>query len=152
ASVLKQQGKLNSNTVNVYTDYFVNQIWGITGIDFHLAPSMMVKKHLLAMGVPEKRIFVTGIPVNPVFYEISAEQTDDRHISVLITGGNLGMGSIKRLLPDKGGSPHVHYHVLCGKNKALYRQLRYANHLNVTPYAYISEKEAMNRLYDRVDC
>lgn len=37
----------NLTVVNVYTDFFVNQLWGRKNIDYHFVPSTEVKKQLI---------------------------------------------------------------------------------------------------------
>lgn len=149
ASKLKQNRKLDSIVVNVYTDYFINRVWGMEGVDYHLAPSLQVKQVLLKQGVPENSILVTGIPVHSVFYKKNQRKTADQELSVLVTGGNLGVGGMEQLFSNTDG--RVHFYVLCGKNMTLYNQLLAENKPNVTPFPYITSKETMNQLYDRVD-
>lgn len=43
--------------VNVYTDFFVNRIWGREKIDYHFAPIKDIKEQLIAEGVDEEKIF-----------------------------------------------------------------------------------------------
>lgn len=151
ASVLKQKRKLDAVTVNVYTDYFVNRVWGIEGIDYHFVPSLDVKKFLLQSGVKEERIFLTGIPVHPAFRSEPVQSEVKNQINVLVTGGSLGVGAIDKLLPVKTVNSDINYYVLCGKNQALYRQLRSAKRTNITPIPYVSSKEKMNILYEMAD-
>lgn len=151
ASILKQKRKLNAVTVNVYTDYFVNRVWGVEGIDYHLVPSLDVKKFLLQSGVKEDRIFLTGIPVHPAFRSGPVQSEVKNQLNVLVTGGSLGVGAIDKLLPDKTDNSAINYYVLCGKNQALYRQLRSKNSANITPIPYVKSKEKMNILYDQAD-
>nr|GGG67225.1 putative glycosyltransferase YkoN [Virgibacillus oceani] len=151
ASVLKQKNKLDAIIVNVYTDFFVNRIWGSRGIDFHFVPTMAVKHHLLAKGVKEDCIFVTGIPVHSAFQAKVNHHFVRKQLSILVAGGNLGVGSIRHMLMDSVNESRIHYHVLCGKNEKLYQQLVSENKANVTPYTYIASREQMNRLYDQVD-
>ncbi|WP_099159896.1 MGDG synthase family glycosyltransferase [Virgibacillus ndiopensis] len=151
ASVLKQKNQLNATIVNVYTDFFVNRIWGLKEIDFHFAPTLAVKRYLLDQGVNENCIFVTGIPVHSAFKIQESKPNRVQQLSILVAGGNLGVGSIKEMLSDPTNENHLHYHVLCGKNEKLYQQLVHENKANVTPYAYITSRDKMNRLYDQVD-
>lgn len=151
ASMLKQKGKLDAITVNVYTDYFVNRIWGMEGIDYHIVPSRLVKLFLMRNGVKENRIFVTGIPVHAAFHEKVEQQTNRQDIRVLVTGGSLGVGAMDKLIPSNPSSENLHYYVLCGKNNVLYEKLITKRNPNVTPLPYIENKKEMNRLYDQVD-
>ncbi|TFJ93320.1 MGDG synthase family glycosyltransferase [Lentibacillus salicampi] len=151
ASVLKMKNKLKPVTVNVYTDYFVNDLWGIEGIDYHFAPTMQVKDYLMAKGVRPEQIYVTGIPVGHVFQtETGKVKTDDTITRVLVTGGSLGVGSLRHLLIAPK-SDNIHYYVLCGKNEALYQELLANESRMVTPFPYIANKAEMNLLYDQVD-
>ncbi|WP_246521639.1 MGDG synthase family glycosyltransferase [Ornithinibacillus massiliensis] len=147
ASVLKQKGKLHAITVNVYTDFFINRVWGIAGIDYHIVPSITVKKFLLDLGVDEERIFVTGIPVHPVF-RIPYQKKSNGKLHVLITGGSLGIASMDKLIPSH---PEIKYTVLCGHNEKLYQDLSEWNHPYVQPIRYVDSKARMNELYNQVD-
>ncbi|PAV31042.1 UDP-glucuronosyltransferase [Virgibacillus profundi] len=151
ASVLKQKKKLNAITINVYTDFFVNRVWGVDGIDYHFVPSIHVKEFLQSIGVEEKRIFITGIPVHPAFESKSGGQKEGNEIAVLVTGGSLGVGEIDKLLPAQPSSSKLHYYVLCGENKLLYNQLNAKRSRSITPIPYVKSKEKMNLLYERVD-
>lgn len=152
ASLLKNKNKLDAITVNVYTDYFVNRIWGIDGIDYHIVPSEQVKIFLKRKGVKEENIFVTGIPVHTVFNQKSSQLHEKKEkINVLVTGGSLGVGDIDRFLPKNSSNKNLNYFVLCGKNKRLYEKLIERGNLCITPISYIESKQEMNRIYDEVD-
>jgi UDP-N-acetylglucosamine:LPS N-acetylglucosamine transferase len=81
--------------INVYTDYFINQIWGIEAIDYHFVPSRELKEYLISRGIESERILVTGIPIHPLLKTGTSEPKKRRTYSILISGGNLGAGSIK---------------------------------------------------------
>ncbi len=149
ASVLKQKKQLDSIVVNIYTDFFVNRVWGLEGIDFHFVPSIQVKEYLLKKGIQGSNIFVTGIPVNSVFLEQGAQRRHHPKPSILVTGGNLGIGTMEKYLTNTSGS--VHFYVLCGKNQTLYRRLSNQHNSHITPFPYLSCRKKMNDLYDRVD-
>lgn len=149
ASRLKQQSNWNPIVVNVYTDYFVNRVWGIDGIDYHFAPSILVKNDLLKKGVAKDKIFVTGIPINPKFKRTSERKTSNKSIKILVTGGNLGVGDMGKIVKQSTG--RVHFYILCGKNRKLFNKLNTYRKENITPFPYISSREKMNQLYDEVD-
>ncbi|MGP4064572.1 MGDG synthase family glycosyltransferase [Oceanobacillus sp. M65] len=149
-SILKQKGKLNAITVNVYTDFFVNRVWGINGIDYHLVPSHTVKDFLIQLGVDEERIYLTGIPVHSVFKGSIPNRKDTGNYAVLVTGGNMGAGSMENLLPQNEAST-VRYYILCGNNGKLYKKLLARKHDRLIPIPYINSKYEMNALYDKVD-
>lgn len=66
-SCLKQKGMLSIPIINVYTDFFINTIWGTKMVNFHLVPHADFKEKLVQEDCVEENIFVTGIPVHPAF-------------------------------------------------------------------------------------
>ncbi|UOF92036.1 UDP-glucuronosyltransferase [Fodinisporobacter ferrooxydans] len=152
ANRMKISGLLTTPVINVYTDLFVNDIWGIQGIDYHLVPNLHIKEWLQQKGVLETRIFVTGIPTHP---QITRSKKRLLHsnsaIHVLVAGGSLGIGGMRSFLKRNSVTENVHYFVLCGKNIRLYQELLKLNQSQITPLPYIYSREEMNRLYDEVD-
>jgi UDP-N-acetylglucosamine:LPS N-acetylglucosamine transferase len=154
---LKQLKLLSVPVMNAYTDYFINDLWGIRFIDFHLVPDGSIKKWLLERGVAEDRIYVTGIPLHPDLKKAERiggkrnRETRNVRWNVLLAGGSLGAGTMKSFLRKTGSSGNVHYHVLCGKNKKLYRRLVRGELPHVTPLPYISCRAEMDRLYEEMD-
>jgi processive 1,2-diacylglycerol beta-glucosyltransferase len=149
-SQLKQKGVLQVPVVNVYTDFFINHLWGIEGIDLHFAPSKIMKEYLLRRGVEESRIYVTGIPVHP---KLSANSTFVPHgdtLRFLVTGGNLGVGALDKLV-EKMQEQQSQYYVLCGTNEKLYEHLCKINKPNIIPVPYIKSREEMDHLYSICD-
>ncbi len=149
---MKIEQKLDVPVVNVYTDFFINALWGTDGIDFHLVPDAKTGQVLLQRGVPENRIFVTGIPVHPAITPPIRRVTPClRRPVVLITGGHLGVGGLHRLIQKLPQSGQIHYMVLCGKNKGLYERLMKERHPHLTPVPYISCRKQMNAFYEQAD-
>lgn len=152
ASVLKSAGELHLPVVNVYTDLFVHDVWGIDGIDYHLAPNQNIKEWLIGQGVREDRVFVTGIPTHPkISRGHESLKNPGNDVSILVATGNLGLGAVRSFVKSCKFTGKVHYHVLCGKNTRLYRYLQRRKNPYVTPLPYIESREEMNRLYDQID-
>ncbi|MEQ7739802.1 MGDG synthase family glycosyltransferase, partial [Escherichia coli] len=64
-SQLKAKGKCDVPIINVYTDFFINNLWGKEEIDFHFLPSEEVRRGLRAQSeIPLQNMMVTGIPVH----------------------------------------------------------------------------------------
>nr|WP_256218554.1 hypothetical protein [Bacillus sp. MUM 116] len=64
-SQLKRKGKYNVSIINVYTDFFINNVWGREEIDFHFLPSQDVKEELRKkVSNTRDKIIVTGIPIH----------------------------------------------------------------------------------------
>ncbi|USK36242.1 hypothetical protein LIT25_11485 [Bacillus sp. F19] len=72
-SQLKRRKKQTIPVVNVYTDYFINHIWGIEEIDYHFVPSRELMDYLIDRGIESERIFVTGIPIHSKLKELKKE-------------------------------------------------------------------------------
>nr|WP_231688021.1 glycosyltransferase [Bacillus sp. FJAT-18017] len=150
---LKAGGDLSTPVINVYTDFFIHKVWGKTYIDYHFVPTHETKKYLVEKGVMEDRIYLTGIPVH---HEITrnvpvAQDYPIKPLTVLVTGGNLGVGAIEDLILRIGNEPSVNYLILCGKNKALFEKIKELNNNNIVPIDYISCRQEMNALYERAD-
>lgn len=92
--------------VAVVTDFAVHGFWIHDNIERYIVATPAMRSTLLARGVPEQRIAVSGIPVLPAFIpsdEPAAtlrERLDlpnDRFIT-LIMGGGLGIAPLERIL------------------------------------------------------
>ncbi|WP_044160750.1 hypothetical protein [Virgibacillus sp. MSP4-1] len=148
---LKERKKLSTPVVNVYTDYFIHQLWGTRNVEFHFVPSLRMKEYLLKKGITENRIFVTGIPVHRKFSPVKDQPHQGRtKLNLMMTGGNLGVGLMENFVA-RVKNESIQYRVLCGKNQALYQRLNELHHSNVTPIPYISSREEMDSLYETCD-
>src|SRR5699024_1732774 len=148
---LKKRNLWSGPVINVYTDYFINNLWGKEGINYHFVPSPYVEKELLKRGIKPQQTFVTGIPIHPLFKPGKRPLIKKGKFTVLISGGNMGAGSIQQLLNRLNPSGSVVYKVLCGKNKTLLQSIECLNNKHIIPLPYISQKEKMNQLYDEAD-
>ncbi|MCM3611074.1 galactosyldiacylglycerol synthase [Planococcus sp. MERTA32b] len=151
---LKESGECAIPALNIYTDFFINDVWGCSHIDYHFAPSRQVKDALVAnCNVAESRIFVTGIPISSKF-ERRTRRTgikDDAKNRILLSGGSVGLGNIGELVKKRDRGTNCGVKVLCGANKDLYEDIRRIPDEFAEAYPYISSKEEMNRIYDEVD-
>ncbi|WP_026692328.1 MGDG synthase family glycosyltransferase [Peribacillus kribbensis] len=151
-SQLKRKGKCHVPVVNVYTDFFINNIWGVEGIDLHLLPSQEVKENLVRKkGISESRMIVTGIPVHEEISKNSALPKSPGKPKILVSGGNSGLGGIQKLSQGLIKSSHFDFLVLCGKNQKLYDQILSWDASHIKPLPYLSSRSEMNSLYDEVD-
>lgn len=151
---LKKKNRLKAPVINVYTDYFIHRFWGVEHIDFHFVPSHPMKKFLNNKGVSDERIFITGIPIHLKINKHTSIPATKSISSVLISGGNLGVGAIeeliKKIIEDKP-KKQMQYYVLCGKNKNLYAKLSSMKISHLIPFPYIDCRDKMNELYNQID-
>lgn len=131
-SRLKEFGLIQAPTVTVITDHTYHSSWVNGNTDRYIVGSDSVQEDLIAIGVPEEKIAVTGIPIRPEFcksYSVDAlrkEHNIDPSLPVvLIMGGGVGIigdgpNTIRSLenLPQK-----VQLIVVCGYNDKLKNQL-----------------------------
>jgi processive 1,2-diacylglycerol beta-glucosyltransferase len=151
-SRLKSKGQCNIPVINVYTDFFINDVWGREAIDYHFVPSQSVKNKLIKQnGIPEHRVMVTGIPTNEQF-EPKVESTNNSYgrCRILVSGGSVGLGNIAEMLKENNNT-NIEYYVLCGSNKTLFQKLKQLQNPNIHPLPYISSREEMDALYNQVD-
>lgn len=151
-SRLKERGEVLTPVVNVYTDFFVNEVWGQTGIDYHFVPDRAVKSELLAKHkIPDDRIIVTGIPIDESFTNRYTTMRKKPPYKILISGGNGGLGDISNLLKKVTNCSEFIFMVLCGNNIRLFKRLMSWGLEHIKPLPYISSSIEINRLYDQAD-
>ncbi|MGJ9384703.1 MGDG synthase family glycosyltransferase [Salipaludibacillus sp. CF4.18] len=152
---LKKKNELRVPVINVYTDYFIHSFWGVEYIDLHFVPSYNMKHFLIKKGIRDERIFITGIPIHSkiIKQKQTAELSTKSVSSVLISGGNLGVGAMEDLIRKIKEVPvqEIQYYVLCGKNRKLYEKLKSIQKNHIIPFPYITCREKMNRIYDQID-
>lgn len=150
-SRLKLQGKINTPVINVYTDFFINKLWGLHGIDYHFVSDRPLKEELISKGIPADSIFVTGIPVDECFLPKKRPLKLTRPYHLLVSGGNSGLGDIQTFLKTLDPSSDFRYSILCGKNEKLYRDISNLGLPNIRPLPYLSERQAIDDLYNETD-
>ncbi len=153
-SRLKEEGIVSIPVINAYTDFFMNDIWGRQGIDYHLVPNLDVKRQMIDKHhIDERDIIVTGIPVHESFTEgtIKSKKNRTKTKRVLMAGGSSGLGNMLGFINGTSPEANIHYVILCGKNEQLYNDIKELNYEHVTPLAYVSSREEMNRIYEESD-
>lgn len=151
-SKLKMKNPDIAPVINVYTDFFINDVWGKEGIDYHFVPNQKMKKELVHRNnIPEDLIYVTGIPTAEQIEESYRTKKTNTNYRVLVSGGSVGLGNIKELMKQQTNQSNVEYFVLCGKNQHLFRKIEKLNSINIHPLPYINSRKEMNHLYDEVD-
>ncbi|MDF2947456.1 MAG: galactosyldiacylglycerol synthase [Bacillales bacterium] len=150
-NLLKSKNECNVPVINVYTDFFINDVWGKQYIDYHFVPNLGAKDYLINTNrISEEKIIVTGIPTNEAFDTKIRDGKNATKISVLLSGGSVGLGNISEIL-QKSKNDNIEFYVLSGKNKKLLHEIELLNSENIHPLPYISSREEMNELYSKVD-
>lgn len=151
-SQLKRKRKCDVPVMNVYTDFFINSVWGRREIDYHFLPSKDLKAEFgKKYGISEQRMIVTGIPIHEEITKKTWSQNQAERTKILISGGNNGLGEIGNLLEESKASTQTDYYVLCGNNQKLYDEILSWNVDHIKPLPYLSSRAEMNQLYEDMD-
>ncbi len=128
---LKRKGKLDIPIGITVTDFDAHAMWLYRNVDWYFVACEETKAYLSALGIPPETIFVTGIPVNPIF-SIEKPKRDTRiqlgldpdKTTLLISAGGFGVGPVESLINSvqEVKSP-IQIIVICGKNAALESKL-----------------------------
>ena len=113
--------------VGILTDYAPHLYWFHEAVDVYVVPSDSVKQRFLARGVPEARVRVLGIPIDPTFLTPGDAQRaaaqfhlDRTRPIILIMGGGSGFGPIQDILEQLDILPHpCQFVVVAGSNPRL---------------------------------
>ncbi|MDB6033147.1 MAG: hypothetical protein JWM16_3485 [Verrucomicrobiales bacterium] len=118
-------------TVSIVTDFEAHALWMEPGVNLYCVAAEETKARLVARGVPENIVRVTGIPIAARFSKpIDAAAVrkryglrDDLPI-LLLLGGGFGMGPVSEIMQElnKLHTP-VQVIVVCGRNEELRREL-----------------------------
>ncbi|MBQ9377215.1 MAG: UDP-glucuronosyltransferase [Schwartzia sp.] len=111
----------------VITDYSVHQMWVYPNADCYFVARESMKSDLIAAGLAEERIFVTGIPVTARFRRREGRQSileslglnaDEK--TILLMGGGLGLGGVEAALDElERVAIPIQLLVVAGKNEKL---------------------------------
>ncbi|EGK12930.1 putative monogalactosyldiacylglycerol synthase [Desmospora sp. 8437] len=116
------------------TDFDVNGFWIHPAVDFYLvAHERVAEKMIREFGVEDRRIYRTGIPIDPDFTEPPECKEnlrvrlgmDPEAFTVLLTGGGVGLGPLDQTITQfRRDLPQSQLVVVTGKNRELYDRLQ----------------------------
>lgn len=151
-SSLKKRGACTVPVLNVYTDFFINDVWGKEMVEYHFVSDIRMKTVLMRKyRISERNIFVTGIPIDESFLRQPNAPKSHRELNILLSGGSAGLGNLERFLNKVRQEKGINLFVLCGNNKKLYQELFKLNTTNIYPIPYVSSREKMDELYGMAD-
>ncbi|MBF0570189.1 MAG: hypothetical protein HQL18_05405 [Candidatus Omnitrophica bacterium] len=124
---LRRTGQIRAKFVTMVTDFDVHKIWLTEGVDLYLVASNYTKSRLVALGVDERKVQVTGIPVDEKFVVPRDKAATRRQLglkedvfTVLLSTSSFGFGPIEELA---GLLKDIQLIVICGNNKSLFARL-----------------------------
>jgi processive 1,2-diacylglycerol beta-glucosyltransferase len=116
----------------VVTDFDAHAMWLLKNVDWYFVACEETRVYLAALGIPLETIFVTGIPIDPIFgVEKSKKEArihlglDPDRIMLLVSAGGFGVGPIESLVRSLHEIRHpIQIVVICGRNKRLEDHLK----------------------------
>ena len=130
-SDLKRKGALKANLITIVTDYRLHSWWVADFTDTYIVSNQDAREDLIGWDVPDEKIKVLGIPVEPVF----SKPLDRRSVieklglkngvfTILAIGGGFGVGPIEGIVKEIGlVSKPVQVIVICGHNDELVKKM-----------------------------
>lgn len=101
-AILKKKNKINCKIATILTDYHIHAQWLVLYqyIDYYFVANEQMKTDMIAEGISDKKIFVTGIPVSEKFLqkydkkEIYEEfnLSPNKETILFFAGGEFGLG------------------------------------------------------------
>ena len=124
---LIEKGVIDTHLSVVVTDMDMHAMWLSRTFHRYFVALEETKAHLLALGLPEERITVSGIPVDPVFAEPvdraelrKALGLDPERFTLLFSAGAYGVSPAEFVVTKLQQMRHpIQTIVICGKNEDL---------------------------------
>ncbi len=104
-SWLTAKGKISFPQAIVVTDFDAHALWLCHYYERYFVALDETKIHLEKLGIPEKKLVVSGIPIDPNFSETKDKNAmREKHgletdkLTILVSAGGFGVGNIENLL------------------------------------------------------
>jgi processive 1,2-diacylglycerol beta-glucosyltransferase len=145
---LKQEYNLKKELVGIITDFRAHPFWVYKEIDRYMVPNILTKEYLIKQGIPEERIYITGIPVDLKFTESYDKlelqkrfNLEPGRFTILLMGSwlDIGIDTLFESL-NKLNLP-VQIIAVSGKNRSLQERLEKLKekaNIPVTVFGFIS--------------
>ncbi|QSR85149.1 glycosyltransferase [Methylacidimicrobium sp. B4] len=130
-SHLISQAGLRTRLSIVVTDFHFHAMWLCRLFHRYFVATEETRVHLSRLGLPEERITVSGIPIDPVFSQPLGRSEARRALGLapdlpllLVSAGALGVGPAEVVVESlRGLSTPAQIVVICGKNPPLHERL-----------------------------
>ncbi len=138
-SVLAQATRGDASLTVVVTDHHLHPFWCMPHVDRYFVGRPDMRRALLAYGVPEEAIEVSGIPIDAAFRVRIGREEAERSLGlpqapfrVLVMGGGLGIGPLEGITERlRRVRLPMHIVVVAGRNRRLQRRLASRNGVSV---------------------
>lgn len=157
----KKEFNLKFPLIGVLTDFMPHAYWVYQEVDFYVVASEEAKQRFIKEGVPEQKIKILGIPIDPKFsLELNKEKIahklkiDLNLPTILVMGGGQGIGPIKHIVNELK-KLHLLFQliVVAGKNKKLLKWLKKKelySHKKLIVFEYVNNIEELMEASDLI--
>jgi processive 1,2-diacylglycerol beta-glucosyltransferase len=130
-SWLKAKGKISFPQAIVVTDFDVHAMWLCHHYEQYFVALEETKIHLAKLGIPDDKITVSGIPIDPIFAE-PKDKIEMREkyglerdkLTILVSAGGFGVGNVEHLLLALSDlQTPAQILAVCGRNEELKTKL-----------------------------
>jgi processive 1,2-diacylglycerol beta-glucosyltransferase len=126
-SWLRAKNKIDTKQAIVITDFDAHAMWLCHHFENYFVALDETKVHLSKIGIPNKKITVSGIPIDPIFSEQKDKfEMRQKHgletdkLTIIVSAGGFGVGNIELLLNSLSElQTSSQIIAICGRNKKL---------------------------------
>jgi processive 1,2-diacylglycerol beta-glucosyltransferase len=130
-SWLKARERIVSRQAIVVTDMDVHAMWLCHHYEQYFVALDETREHMMRLGIPQEKLTVSGIPIDPVFsVEKDKREMRRKHslredlCTILVSAGGFGVGPIEHLFQSLLELKHeAQAVVICGRNEELRARL-----------------------------
>lgn len=131
-SWLKARERIASRQVIIVTDFDVHAMWLVHHYEHYFVALDEARAYLETLGIPPRKITVSGIPIDPVFsVKKDKQEMRARHglaadrTTILLSAGGFGVGSVDALIGSLLPLQHrAQIIAICGRNEELKERLQ----------------------------
>jgi len=128
---LMEKQQIDTHLSIVTTDYDFHSQWLSKLFNRYFVAIEQTRAHLVALGIPEERVTVSGIPVDPAFGEpvdraavLDKYRLDDNLPILVFSAGAVGGGPVRAMVEQLMLLSHdAQCIVICGRNAELRREI-----------------------------
>jgi processive 1,2-diacylglycerol beta-glucosyltransferase len=130
-SWLRAKERLSCRQAIVVTDFDVHAMWLCHHYEHYFVALDETRQHLIKLGIPQDKLTVSGIPVDPIFAQPKDKQEMRRkhnlkadRTTILVSAGGFGVGSIEHLMTPLMELRHPAQIIsICGRNEEMRRKV-----------------------------
>ncbi|OGW54662.1 MAG: UDP-N-acetylglucosamine--LPS N-acetylglucosamine transferase [Nitrospirae bacterium RBG_13_43_8] len=124
---LKKKRLVDIPVAITVTDFDAHAMWIYRDVDWYFVACEETRAYLQKLGIPAGSIFVTGVPIDPVFATEKSKSEARLHhglkpelTTILVSAGGFGVGPMESLILYLDEVHHpIQTVVICGKNQKL---------------------------------